>query len=132
MGDRRQEKIGWFGGFLGGFVAVLIMSVVVFFRGKTLAGCVGLLLFGAAIGAAWYFAPWRHPRTRYWRLLVPFYLLLSAAVGWAVWAFGARETGLDHWGSLVPLVMVLLPLWWMGKQRWADRDLEQPDGSRRA
>ena len=36
MRERRQEKIGWVGGWLGGFVWVLFLSVILFVRGQTL------------------------------------------------------------------------------------------------
>ena len=128
MSDRRGEKFGWFGGFLGGFPAALIMSVIMLFRGKILAGSIGLLLCVIASGAAWYFAPWRHPRTPYWRLFVPLYVLISGAVGWAVWALGAREAGFSGWAAIFPLAIVLLPIWTTGRQRWVDRETHQPNG----
>ena len=33
MRERRQEKIGWVGGWLGGFVWVLLLSVMLLARG---------------------------------------------------------------------------------------------------
>ena len=70
----------------------------------------------AAIGT---FAPWRHPDTRYWRLMLPLYALLGLAAAWAVTAFGvgAEEAGLTGW-SLLAFLSLLVPFASRGGCRW--------------
>ena len=36
MADRRQEKIGWLGGWAGGFIWVVILAVMLLVQGKAL------------------------------------------------------------------------------------------------
>jgi hypothetical protein len=126
MRERRQEKIGWVGGWLGGFVWVSFLSVTLLVRGQLLPAVIGLLLFAMACAAIWFFAPWRHPRTTYRRLLVPLYVLLILAVGWGIWSFGGpRQIGISWW-SLLLLMPIMMPLWTGGHRRWHDTDVQSP------
>jgi hypothetical protein len=135
MGERRQEKIGWVGGWLGGFVWVLLLSVMLLVRGETLPAVIGLLISAMAYAAIGFFAPWRHPRTTYRRLLTPLYVLFFCAVGWGVWFFGGpRQIGLNSWWSLLLVLPLMMPLWMGGNRRWQDNDVQPPhaaDGTSR-
>ena len=119
MSDRRQEKIGWIGGWSGGFVWVLISSIVVHARGQVAGAAIGFLivvLAGLAIAMA---APWRHPRTRYRLLMTPIYLLFVASIGWGLWVWdGPRNMGFASGWSLLVLLPTLMPLWLIGNRRW--------------
>jgi hypothetical protein len=126
MHERRQEKIGWVGGWLGGFVWVLLLSVMLLVRGETLPAVIGLLIFAMACAAIGIFAPWRHPLTTYRRLLAPLYMLFFCAVGWGVWSFGGpRQIGLNSWWSLLIVMPLMMPLWMGGKRRWQDTGAQQ-------
>jgi hypothetical protein len=128
MSERKQEKIGWVGGWLGGFIWVVILSVVLLFQGHNLEAGIGLLIAGISSAAILLFAPWRHPQTPYRRLMLPIYLLIMAAVGWAVWSWGGwREMGVTSWWSALILLPVLLPFWTVGNRRWEDVDQDQSE-----
>lgn len=135
MIERKAEKTGWIGGWLGGFVWVLIQSVVFLVGGKTLEGAIGLLISVAACAAILTFAPWKHPGTRYRRLMLPLYLLVIGAVVWGVWALGGpRQLGIHSWWSLWLLIPVMMPLWSVGNRRWKDMNaqpLHTADGASR-
>ena len=121
MHVRRQEQIGWIGGWLGGFCWVLILSIVLFVQGKTIQAGIGLLITCVAGVTIVFLSPWRHPRTRYRRLMVPIYVLFLAAVAWGVWSLGdPRQMGIHSWWSLLLLLPVLMPLWTAGNRRWED------------
>lgn len=126
MQPRTGEKIGWLGGFAGGFLWIPALAVLFLVRGELAAGLAGIALTVLGYGAVVLFRPWRHPDTRYWRLLLPPYLALCAAVPWAVWGFGPESAGALAWWQLVPLVALLSPFVTMGWRRW--RDGEQGDG----
>jgi len=119
---RTGEKFGWAGGWLGGFIWLLILSVVRLVQGRGIPGLVGLGLFALAVGGILFFAPWRHPRTRYWRLTLPLYAVFFGSIAWAVRSSGGwAALGLNYW-SFFWVLPCLVPLWAIGGRRW-----EQPN-----
>jgi len=126
MSRRKQERIGWIGGWLGGFVWVLILSVMFLVQGRIFQAGVGLLIGCAACVTVVYLAPWRHPQTRYRKLMLPIYLLILVAVAWGVWSLvDLRQLGINSWWTMLVLLPALIPLWTAGDRRWSD-DGERP------
>ncbi len=124
MANRTGEKIGWLGGWAGGFSWVGILAIVWLIQGKVREGLTGIILALAASFLIITLAPWRHPAVFYWKLLIPVYLVLFLSVGWAIWAFGGmRQAGFSVW-SLFLLAILLMPLWQMGRRRWQDGEDE--------
>lgn len=118
MEQRRGEKIGWLGGWLGGFVWLAALAVVFLFRQRWVPGVVGLCLFGLAVAVILSCAPWRHPDTVYWKLLLPVYAVFFGAVAWAVWAYGGlKAVGVEGW-HILWLAPMLLPLFTNGRRSW--------------
>jgi len=80
--NRRGEKIGWTAGWAGGFIWVLILSVVFLFQGKTEHGVLGVVLVGVSMFIILFFSPWRFASTYYWKLMLAPYGLfyLSAEI----------------------------------------------------
>ncbi|MCU0661983.1 MAG: hypothetical protein MUC50_06620 [Myxococcota bacterium] len=124
MANRTGEKIGWIGGWSGAFLWVVVLSIVFLFQRKNMAGCAGLGLATVAAVVVAIFAPWRHPRTPLWKLMLPLYAIVAACVVWAVLAFGVdalREEGVSV-GSFALVGPLFLPLVTAGRQRWSDRE----------
>lgn len=120
MMERRGEKIGWVGGWLGGFLWIFLLGAIWTMQGKVFQGLAGLGLAVLAVSAILTTAPWRHPTTPYWRLLLPIYLLLAVCIAWAVWAWGGmREVGLTWW-SLWWVIPMLIPMGTAGNRCWND------------
>ncbi len=117
MEPRTGEKIGWIGGWSGGFIWLLILSIIWMVKHQMLFGILGLLLVALAEGCIVMLAPWRYPKTPYWKLFLPIYLVLAAAVGLAIWAGDFSGTGLG-WSSLFILMPVLVPFVTAGNRRW--------------
>jgi hypothetical protein len=122
MAHRTGEKVGWIGGWIGAFLWVVVLSIVFLIQGKATAGVAGVALVALAAALVWRFAPWRHPKTACWKLLLAPYLAAAASVVWAALAFGVdglRAEGLSPWsfGILVPM---LLPFLNGGRRRWID------------
>jgi len=123
---RRGEKIGWLGGFAGGFLGIPALAVVFLVQGDLLAGLVGIALGVLGYGTVVRFRPWRYPDTPYWRLLIPPYLALIAAVVWGFWAYGAEAAADRSWWEIMQLLVLFLPFVTVGKRCW--RDGEQAGG----
>ena len=123
MTVRRQEKTGWIGGWLGGFIWVLILSGVFIVQDKVVQASIGLLIACAAVTVILFFSPWRHPRVQYRLLMTPVYLMFFIAVAWGVWAWGdLQQTGFSSWWSSLILLPIFIPYWTVGHRRWDDHD----------
>jgi hypothetical protein len=120
IASRAGEKLGWLGGWAGGFLWVLALAVLFLLRGQLVDGLVGLALVGLGYGAVVFFRPWRFPETRYWRLLILPYIVMFAAVPWAIWSFSAESAEDLSWWQLLPLLAVLSPFATIGWRRWRD------------
>ena len=122
MSERMQEKMGWIGGWSGGFIWVVILAALLVHRGQLVDALTGFIIGGVAGLVIFFTAPWRHPGTPYRILMTPIYLLLLVAVGWGIVTFGGPELfGFTSWWSLLILFPALLPLWTVGNRRWDDR-----------
>ena len=121
MKNRKGEKIGWIGGWLGSYSWVLVLSIVFFAQGKASPGFYGILIFLIAVIVMYAASPWRNPKTPYWQLLLPFYLLFTSAVIWVIKSYG--QSGLENfsWFQLLPILPVFLPLFILGNKKW-DRE----------
>jgi len=115
---RKGEKIGWIGGWTGGFLWVLILAAVWMIQGNFGRGITGILIFITAMILVYLFAPWKHPATQYWKLMLPVYGAFFLSVGWAVASFdGFHKFGL-WWKSLIWMIPCLIPLGTTGKRIW--------------
>ena len=118
--DRKGEKSGWIFGWFGGFLWVFILVLVSLARGELLSALVGIALVVTAAVAILRYSPWRYPTQRYWRLMLPLYVLFFLSLAWAIWiAGGAAELGLSAW-TLFLILPLLLPLYLAGKRRWIE------------
>jgi hypothetical protein len=120
VSERKGEKIGWIGGWCGGFLWVVILSVVFLIQGKGWEGLSGVLICLIAGLSIYQSLPWRHPDRPYWRLFILPYGLFLLSIVWAVWAFGGiQETGFNIW-NLLWLIPAFLPFGTMGRRKWND------------
>lgn len=120
MAEHRGEKIGWIGGWIGGFTWVGLFSFYWLVSGRPLRGALMGLLFAAGLCATFFFAPWRHPKTRYWVLLAPLYGLQLIAAICFIWLVGSvSREGMD-WHLLLIAALIMLPLITMGNRTWED------------
>jgi len=105
MGKRLGEKAGWIGGWTGAFLWSSSCPSFGWVQGKTPEGLSGLALICLAALLIFATLPWRHPRTSFWKLMLPAYAVLGLSVAWAVWSFGAADSELNWWSLFwaVPL-----------------------------
>ena len=122
--ERKGEKIGWLAGWLGGFLWVLILAIIFMAQGKLLEGGIGLFLVAVAAVIITLQAPWRHPTTGYWKLMLAPYGVFLVSVVWVIWSFGGMaEAGLDWW-MLVWFLPMMIPLGSLSKKTWSTDDSE--------
>jgi uncharacterized membrane protein YfcA len=122
MRNRRGEKLGWTLGGLGGSLWMIPVSILSFWSGRFVFGLVGLGLFALAVTSVVYLAPWRHPRVRCWRLLLPCCAVVALAGILLLGVEGSPYVRRLLWGQ-VPLMMVFAsPLSPVGRLRWQDRE----------
>jgi hypothetical protein len=129
---RKGEKIGWAGGWLGGFIWVAILSVVFMVQGKWTEGTFGVILVFLAAACILYFAPWRYPSTPYWKLMLAPYAAFFVSIAWGVWSYGGVEAvGVDWW-AVFWVFPLLIPFGSLSRRRWSDFEAEQAASSGQA
>ena len=123
MDQRTGEKIGWIGGWSGGFLWVAILGIVFLAQGRWAAGIGGVSLAALAMGLVLLARPWRHPDTPYWKLLLAPMAVMAATIPWAILGFGLEALGEENstpWSLLLPIVVFVLPFVTIGRRRWND------------
>ncbi|MGD8413567.1 MAG: hypothetical protein PVF33_05015 [Candidatus Latescibacterota bacterium] len=122
MKERRGEKVGWIGGWSGGFFWVLILSVLFMIQGRWVAAVAGMVLACLAVALIFGGAPWRHPETPYWKLMLPVYGAFIVSIAWLAATYrGPEALGLNGWQAFL-LLPLLTPFATVGKRRWNERE----------
>ena len=118
MKERKGEKLGWLGGWSGGFLWLCLLSIAWLVQGKIVNGVLGISLFSVAILLIVVLAPWKHPETKYWKLMVPIYAVLTVSVSLYIWLEGGlKMLGLSWW-SIVWLMPLFIPFVTIGRRCW--------------
>ncbi|HOV90296.1 MAG TPA: hypothetical protein PKW07_06240 [Syntrophorhabdaceae bacterium] len=120
MKDRIGEKIGWTAGWAGGFIWVFILSIVLFFQGKTEQGILGIALVGSSAFMILFFSPWRFSSTQYWKLMFAPYGVFFLSIIWAIWSYGGFGAIGLNWWNLLWLLPMLTPFGILSKRKWSD------------
>ncbi len=115
---RRGEKIGWIGGWLGGFGWLALLSVIWLFQNKISEGMIGLAVFIVAIIVISMTAPWKYPNIKYWKLMLPIYLLFFSTIILSIYLYGGLETIGLKWTSVFFIIPGLIPLVTAGNRTW--------------
>jgi len=119
MKERKSEKIGWIGGWLGGFLWVCLLSIMWFVQGKIINGIMGLVLFSIAVFFITVMTPWKYPETKYWKLMLPLYVVLIVSASLFLFEGELDKMGLTWW-SILWLIPIFIPFATMGSRRWND------------
>lgn len=128
MPDRTGEKIGWTAGWMGGFIWVVILSIIFIIQNKTLQGFMGIIIVCIAFAVIILFAPWRHPLTPFWKLMTAPYVIFLVSAAWAIWSYGATIENMDlNWWNVFLIAPIFIPFATAGKRKWADGDPGQKE-----
>ena len=121
MRERKGEKIGWLAGWAGGFIWLALLSAVWLAQGKMRLATAGTGLAGMAMLFIISLAPWKHPETKYWKLMLPLYAVLMTAIAVIVCLEGGpARLGLSGW-SLLACLPLFLPFITAGRRTWTIR-----------
>ncbi len=118
MTDRKGEKIGWIGGWLGGFIWLALLSIVWLLQNSIGKGMLGLTIFALAIISIIATAPWKHPNVKYWKLMLPIYLLLLISISLCISLYGGLESIGLKWTALFWVIPCLIPFATAGNRTW--------------
>lgn len=127
--NRKGEKWGWIGGWIGSFLWMPILGIVFVFKMGVDWNLV-LVWFCSLTAFVLIFtlAPWRFPNTSMWRLMLPMYLLLIGGAAFLIRSYG--NLSLKEWIPMIPgMLPVLLPFWLIGKRKWRDGEEGPPSFS---
>lgn len=120
MKNRKGEKIGWVGGWLGGFIWLGLLSAVLIFQNNIISGVLGIILFAVAIIIIFMLAPWKHPNTKCWKLMLPIYSLFFISIFLCVYFFGGLKSAGLNWMSFFWIIPCLIPFATIGNRKWND------------
>lgn len=121
MDARRGEKLGWTLGWLGSSIWLLLAALGFFAGGQWIYGLCALGFYLMVIASMVHLAPWKHPRTRLWRLALPGFAVIVFAASLFISLEnrqGSRWDDLRHLGAM--FISVLLMGLTMGRRRWGD------------
>jgi hypothetical protein len=116
--NRKGEKIGWLGGWFGGFVWLVLLSAVWIFQNKIINGMLGIILFVVAVILVFTLAPWKHPNTKYWKLMLPIYSIFFVSVALCIYFYGGLKNVGLNWFSLFWIIPCLIPFGTIGNRKW--------------
>ena len=116
--SRKGEKIGWIGGWSGGFIWLGLLSGVWAYQGKTMIAVLGFVLFVVAIITILSVTPWKYPNTKYWKLMLPIYLLFFGSILFGLSFMENLEKSGLSWYSFFWMLPCLIPFATMGNRTW--------------
>ncbi len=118
--NRNGEKWGWIGGWVGSFLWMPMLGTVILVQRGALWTCmVAFFCSVAAFFSIFFFAPWKHPNTRMWKLMFPLYVLLVIGAVMMILSYeGIRAKNLL---PLLPgLLPIFMPVFIIGRRCWLD------------
>ena len=118
MINRKSEKIGWIAGWLGGFIWLGLLSILWLFQDKISYGIIGIAIFTVVTTVIVATAPWKHPNTKYWKLMLPIYLLLFISIALCIYLYGGLESIGLKWTAFFWIIPFLIPFITTGSRTW--------------
>jgi len=120
MSNRKGEKAGWIGGWAGGYIWIAVLAVLFLCQDNTAAGLAGIGIFMLGIISVFQTAPWKHPSTPYWKLLIPLYLIIMLGVLWCFWSYGLFSSTNFKIIYIFWIIPLFSPFLTIGRKTWDD------------
>jgi len=118
MSERKGEKIGWIGGWIGSFIWLIPVSFVWLIHKQTAAAIILMLIFVLAITLTFQLTPWRYPKTYYYKLMLPNILLIYISAIVCIYFYYELENGKVSWFLFIWLIVFFTPIITLGKRKW--------------
>ncbi|NOY23036.1 MAG: hypothetical protein GXO70_05965 [Acidobacteria bacterium] len=116
--SRKGEKVGWIGGWSGGFIWLGLLSGIWAVQGKTVIAMFGTGIFIVAIATVLWITPWKFPDTKYWKLMLPIYFLFFASILFGLSFMESLEKSGLSWYSFFWVLPCLIPFATIGNRTW--------------
>lgn len=116
--NRKGEKLGWTFGWIGSFLWVLCFGFIWLYQGKIVQGFICCLIFILSLFSITKFAPWKKPKMKYWKLMLPNYLLFITAFLYLVNVFITNWKELIYIQYGLGLLPCFLPIIIIGNKTW--------------
>ena len=121
MKQRKGEKIGWIGGWLGSYLWILFLGIYWILSRDFLDGVLMLLLFTIGSLVVLSLQPWKFPNTKYRKLMLPNYAVFFVSLWAIIESFGGykvlKGAGINWW-NFSWLIGIFIPLFTIGKLTW--------------
>lgn len=115
--NRTGEKIGWIAGWIGGFLWVLGFGIYWTAAGKTIEGLLAAAIFILSIFSIVFLSPWRNPKKKYWKLMLPNYILLLFSIALVIGVLsGFKNLAEIRYG--IWIIPCLIPIIVLGNKTW--------------
>lgn len=118
MNERKGEKLGWIGGWIGSFIWLIPVSIVWLIHNQTAATIILLLIFVLGITLTFQLTPWRYPTTYYYKLMLPNILLIYLSVAVCIYFFYELGNEKADWFLFIWLIVFFTPLITLGRRKW--------------
>ena len=115
--NRKGEKLGWIGGWIGSFCWMPAFGIVCFVKGQLIYGAIGTAFFFIALFLILKCVPWKYPKTKYWKLMVPIYTMFLVSVIAVIYVLtGFNDLARIQYG--VWMIPCLAPIAILGNKTW--------------
>ena len=120
MASQRGPRLGWTLGGLGALVWLPILGCVMLAQGNKPGFLASLACLAVGLVYVVTLAPWRYPHTAFWKIYLGLAVILatSAVLLLRLWHPHELDDSRDAL-SLLPLVVLLIPLFTLGKKTWS-------------
>jgi len=118
----KGQKAGWTLGGLGAIIWIPLLSVIFLFKGNYAGAILGAGFFILGVLYLIYFAPWKHPKTQFWKIYLGLLtiIILAAVVFLYLWYPKSEFSGTFNIFSIFWIFPLFLPIFLLGNKTWKD------------